>query len=409
MFRFYALKILFFVAVFLQVVIGKSTAQSSWDVNGYISNMQSIMSVKGVQFTAMSGSERKIQLPCLANEKYWLTENLIHNRINVKWYASSDFTMNIEIRNRFFYGDQLPWDFGNVLRDSYGMDMGLLDLSFNLFSGNSYLWNTIIDRLYLDYNHGSFNITIGRQRINWGQGFVWNPNDVFNVYSFFDFDYVERPGSDAIRVQYFPNYTSSIEIAAKVDHNQKITLAALGKVNIASYDVQFLTGLLNDEDWFIGTGWSGNISSLGFTGEASYFHPKNSFHDTTGILLSSIGLNYTFSNSLMIQAEFLYNQQAHDEAKSFFAMYSGDLNVKNSSISKTNYFASVSYPISPLFNASISGMYLTDLDGWFLGPTLSYSLSENLDVSMILQYFEGKIEARKEDILLGFMRLKWNF
>ena len=39
-----------------------------------------------------------------------------------------------------------------------------------------------------------FIATAGRQRINWGQTFVWNVNDVFNAYSYFDFDYKERPG-----------------------------------------------------------------------------------------------------------------------------------------------------------------------------------------------------------------------
>ena len=46
-------------------------------------------------------------------------------------------------------------------------------------------------------------LRIGRQRINWGVNLAWNPNDLFNAYSLIDFDYQERPGSDAIRFQYY--------------------------------------------------------------------------------------------------------------------------------------------------------------------------------------------------------------
>lgn len=40
---------------------------------------------------------------------------------------------------------------------------------------------------------------------------AWNPNDWFNTYNYFDFDYEERPGTDAIRVRvYFKDGMSSL-------------------------------------------------------------------------------------------------------------------------------------------------------------------------------------------------------
>ena len=44
---------------------------------------------------------------------------------------------------------------------------------------------------------------------------AWNPNDIFNTYNLLDFDYEERPGSDAIRIQYYLGDFSKIEVAAK--------------------------------------------------------------------------------------------------------------------------------------------------------------------------------------------------
>ncbi|MCK7542259.1 MAG: hypothetical protein MZV63_70990 [Marinilabiliales bacterium] len=64
----------------------------------------------------------------------------------------------------------------------------------------SHVLNTFIDRASVDFTAGTLQVSAGRQRINWSQALVWNPNDIFNTYSSFDFDYMERPGSDAVRV-----------------------------------------------------------------------------------------------------------------------------------------------------------------------------------------------------------------
>ena len=104
---------------------------------------------------------------------------------------------------------------GHSYSDLIGTDQGWVDLSWNLLDEQSFFLNTTIDRLWVDLNYGKFQARIGRQRINWGQTLVWNPNDIFNVYSFFDFDYVERPGSDAIRLQYYPDSSSALNLQLK--------------------------------------------------------------------------------------------------------------------------------------------------------------------------------------------------
>ncbi len=107
-----------------------------------------------------------------------------------------------------------------------GSDQGWVDMSWNILNEQSFFLNTTVDRLWVDFNYDKFQARIGRQRINWGQTLIWNPNDIFNVYSFFEFDYIERPGSDAIRLQYYPDYSSAIELAVKADYDNRITAAA---------------------------------------------------------------------------------------------------------------------------------------------------------------------------------------
>ncbi|MEL6843300.1 MAG: hypothetical protein AAFP02_08800, partial [Bacteroidota bacterium] len=153
-----------------------------------------------------------------------LTDNLFHNRLNLHYYPNEKWDIGIESRNRLFYGDQIKVN--PAFSDQVDTYNGLVDLSVRWHDGNGFLLHSIIDRAYVNYSHDKWDITVGRQRINWGINTVWNPHDLFNAFNFLDFDYEERPGSDAIRVQYFPGVVSRAEIAIAPDDTIENSVAA---------------------------------------------------------------------------------------------------------------------------------------------------------------------------------------
>jgi len=366
-------------------------AQDKVALSGYISNLQSQM------FTDVHGD--------------WLNDNLVHNRLNFFAYPTNNLEFSVQVRNRLFTGETMKYtpDYAQSLKK----DNGWMQLSVNSISEKSIILNNTIDRLYLKYTKGKFDITLGRQRINWGQSFVWNPNDVFNAYSFFDFDYAEKPGADALRIQYYATPSSSIELATKINHDKKKTIALRGIANLAGYDWQLVGGILDEKDYMAGLGWTGAIKSISFTGEMSYIRSKENFKDTTGLFLADIGFNYSFGNSLMLQAEFLY-ADLKSEITNFQSFYYQDLNLKNLAFTKYNIFTQMSYPITPLLNMSISGMLYPKIKGWFAGPNISYSLSDNAEFSVFVQAFSGEFpdmtgETKRQDFYFGFLRLKYHF
>lgn len=369
--------------------VGQDTIPERFSLNGYITNMQSFL------FQRFDSD--------------WTIDNLIHNRLNFKWNNKADnLKAVLELRNRFITGESVSTIPGYA--EMINSDNGYIRLSGNLAKGNSYVLNSKIDRAYLDYTKGKFQMSIGRQRINWGQCFTWNPNDLFNAYSFFDFDYVEKPGSDAIRMQYYSTNTSTFEFAVKADNNRKVTSAMLYRFNKWNYDIQFLGGLLNEQDYVVGAGWSGNIKGASFRGEISYFRPRHNFADTTGLLVVSLGSDYTFKNSLMIQFEVLYNQKRSSAVSDFVDFYYESLSAKNLSFTKMTFMLQGSYPVTPLLNVSLAGMYFPKLKGIFIGPSLTCSLTKNIDFSLITQSFAGQLmNGFTEHLNFGFLRLKWNF
>jgi len=379
-----------FFAFFLVLLLpaGKMLSQEKNPVTlgGYVTTMQSSM------FEKLSGS--------------FMNENLLHNRLNFKAYINNSITFTGELRNRLFTGDFVRM--GSYYSDIIGYDHGFADMSWNIISENSFLFNSTLDRLNVDFTFKKFQITAGRQRINWGQTFVWNPNDIFNAYSFFDFDYVERPGSDAVRLQYFTSSSSAAEIAVKVDRNHDITAAGLYRFSLWGYDIQFLAGFVNSQDIVIGTGWSGAMGGLSFRGEVSWFDQYEDFLGDESTVLATTGFEKIFKNNSMAQVQIMYCNNPL-QLNDFNSFYSGNLSSKDLAFSAFSAFGQFTWAATPLINLTASAMWLPDLDGWFAGPSFDYSLAENLDLSIIWQHFDALMGGEKSKINLAFLRLKYSF
>jgi len=336
----------------------------------------------------------------------WAMDNLVHNRLNFRLYAGTKITFGLEMRNRIFTGDMIRSDPDYAER--MASDNGWMDLSWNVVDNRSVLLNTTLDRLWIDISGDKYQLRIGRQRINWGQTFVWNPNDVFNAYSYFDFDYVERPGSDAIRLQLYPTYSSTFELAANINANDDLTAAALYRFNKWGYDFQFLGGYVSGSDWMIGTGWSGAFGSTSFRGEISWFQPEDNFADTSGTGLFTIGFERSFANSAGIQFQAMYCNSPLD-LSDFDSFYSGNLSAKSLAFSEFSLFTSAQIPVTQLFKLGVSAIFYPDIKGFFAGPSIDASLADNVDLSLFWQYFNAEASNNKIELHLMFLRFKYSF
>ena len=374
------------IGIYLICSITPAQDNKHISLNGYVSTMQSAM------FDSLKGS--------------FSNNNVVHNRLNFKGYSGDNITFALELRNRVFTGEILKSN--NKYPELIGTDPGLFDLSWNIVNKQSILINTTIDRYWLDLNYGKFQARIGRQRINWGQTLVWNPNDIFNAYSFFDFDYVERPGSDAIRLQYYPESSSVFEMAIKANNSKNVTTAGLYRFNMWGYDIQFLAGYVNGENYVAGTGWSGAIGSISFRGEASWFQNVKHFSDSTGHGLFTIGFDKTFKNNSMAQVQVMYCNNPL-RLVNFDSFYAGNLSSKDLAFSRFSAFGQYNVEVNPLLNLSLSAMWFPDLKGYFAGPSVDCSIAENLDLSLIWQHFDSKISGNRTNINLVFLRLKYSF
>ena len=393
-------KLLVIVLLIMSVFLLEAQEERNWQLNGYISTLGSYKSEK------------------IDSVKNTYKDMVLNNRFNFEWYPIQNAAFSISIRNRLIYNENFSTIPG--LEKEFEKDQGWMQLSKNISYHNNYLLNSSIDRLYFQYTKDKLEIDIGRQRINWSQSFAWNPNDIFNASNYFDFDYPEKPGSDAIRLQYYTGMASTAELIIKLDNLKKITTAGLFRTNIKSYDVQFLSGILNEEELVIGTGWSGNIYDIGFRGEVTSLLPfKDSslyMHSMNNLLMVDVSFDYTFSNSASILCEALYsNNSIEAMSTSLTSIFSSPVTVRNLSFSRLSALLSVTYPVHPLLNVSLSGMYFYRISGFYAGPNLDFSITDNLNLSVYWQYFNMFL-SKEELIKMGdisvnywFLRLKYNF
>ncbi len=112
--------------------------------------------------------------------------------------------------------------------------------------------------------------------------------------------------------------------------------------------------------------------------------------------------------------EFFYNSLVATSLESFQTYYSAPLSVKNLSFVKYNLMLQATYPITPLLSGTLAGMYFPPIKGYYIGPSLSYSESENIECSFYLQSFGAKVKNETGDIQnlkfnLLFLRVKLSF
>lgn len=374
---------------YLPQLTAQEVEERNWTLNGYIKNLQTGIFINN----PLGGNYQQ--------------DNLIHNRLNFRWYPNEHLTFRAELRSRVFYGDivRLTPDYAAQIAD---VNNDYFDWSAVLLDRPSWVIHTMLDRLYLEYNKNDWEIRAGRQRINWGINSVWNPNDIFNAFAFTDFDYEERPGSDALSIKRYTGFASSVELVAKAANSwEETVIASRWQFNQWAYDFQLIGGYFQNQV-ALGGGWAGSIKDLGFKGEWTAFFPLESDQNTSFAL--TLGTDYIFENSLYLNGGYLYNSNG-STTQDISQLFSFELAADNLYPYRHALFGQVGYPISPLVNSGIAIIYSpVEVHPLFINPTTTVSIANNWDLDLIGQFIlnsqNGKYTSPVQAV---FLRIKWSY
>lgn len=362
-----------------------ASAEKKMQVTGYVKNVESLI-FDGDMADIMSG-------------------NLIHNRFNLRWKPGRTITLAAELRNRLFWGEQvkLTPGFSAMLKNRNEK----LNLQKIWVDNKNLVLHSNVERLYIDCRVKMMNIRLGRQRINWGTTTTWNPNDIFNTYNFLDFDYEERPGSDAVKVHYNFGDASIAEWACAFTDEKTGRVTALKySFNKWNYDMQVIAGWYK-EHATVGAGWAGYVYDAGLKGELQYLFGSRGVPAHLNAVLET---DYMFKKGLYVNAALLYVKNGLNRPVQYGELINLDLSQENLMPTRWNIILTTAKEFTPLFSLNTGFLYAPGTNLLIFLPSCNYNISENADISFTWQSFFGTTVNKFDAITHRcFFRLKWSY
>lgn len=345
---------------------------------------------------SLSGSYRNLYLSSRTSvdkDRYYLDSNRL--RIEAKGNMSANFSYNIQYDNHLAFGDYLSTgEFAALEAAAESLpSRQYWNLSHEIKREDELIWDHSIYRGYAIIRHADIDLTLGRQRVPWGKGWFWSPLDMFNPVSPIAIERDERDGVDAALLTISGGTVSSLSLLYIPQRDFLDSTAGRIVFPLASYDIAISAGR-HMERRFAGLDFAGYIRDGGFYGEVASIEDIKG-NQKISYLFSG---NYNFESSLYVMIEYFRN---------------GGVIIPGSSINysgKEYVGIQISYELTPLTRWDNYLIVNLDDNSRFLSPTLSYSLSDNIDLKAGLQFFAGKSTAEygyRQDLYYG--DLSWYF
>jgi hypothetical protein len=257
-----------------------------------------------------------------------------------------------------------------------------------------------LDNAYGRLPFGPMDLIIGKQQIAIGTGYVWNPTDVFNERDPVDPTYF-IPGVNAYRLNVFLGVRTGLDLIYQPEDNFETSgkqfrfKSGIGRFDytlIAVENQLVLTDFttfteLSSKRWLAGGDFVGEWLGLGVWGEYGYDFVKDG--DDYYELIA--GVNYTFYSGLFFLLQYYRNTEGEDNYKNY------DLNDwlrfvtgETRSLSQDQAYNFWSYPITELM--TIGNAFIVSITDGSVAiiPSLEYSVFENIDFALFLNFYTGK-------------------
>ncbi|MBR9876734.1 MAG: hypothetical protein GYB23_20915, partial [Vibrionaceae bacterium] len=363
--------------------------EKAWDFDGYIKYMATYN---------------------IADNHSNTLDHLIHNRFNLEYRFSPSWRINVGMRNRALWGDSL--DIAQY-PELVALDSGYFDLSKN-WRGESVILNTQLDRLYITWRENDWSAMLGRFRVNWSMNTIWNPNDIYNAYSIYDFDYEERAGTDALMVSKRLGFADGIDlIFAPVESPDKKSVSLRYFANNSGWDYQVIAGRTS-RDFVLGAGFATDIYEAGLRGELSWFDPIEPEYQgelTQSSMVGSLESDYSFGGkrSWLGRVAWLFISEPVG-ASSALAYLNLPLNAKTLSFTRHTLYADVSFDLTSLNRLTASVSYYDD-GSYFAGLSSNYSLANDWQLLTVVQCFTGEGDSLfgETPATLLFANIRYSF
>jgi hypothetical protein len=220
------------------------------------------------------------------------------------------------------------------------------------------------------------DMSLGRQIVNFGKGFIFSPVDVFSSVDIVDLTF-RRHGSDVVAARFPLGTLAGVDlISGFPSGDAEYASAAKVYANVAGFDWSAVGIYTHRADELtVGASFKGDIK-IGVYGEAAERFvggvDERSFE-------AMLGGDYSFlSNDLVVQAEYLHV----GKPDSVGALWG-----------KNNAFASVTYRINDIMNVSANAIHNFTADATIATLQYFYNILQNVDAVAYVRGYRGALEG----------------
>ncbi|MFC1557064.1 hypothetical protein ACFL6I_06250 [candidate division KSB1 bacterium] len=373
-----------------------------WSILSLLIYFLSITTIKAQENVELFGYfESQIMGAKIKKEFYQVNANKL--RVDLK----SDLADNITFGANFDYinyNGKKQWNILEYLSNDITSTVPpeMQNLYMFPFSDKQFL-----DNAYIRINFNDLDLTVGKQQISLGTGYVWNPLDVFNIKDVLDPTY-EQPGHNAVRLDFAlgNRYTLNFLYSPEETWNHSGKLVQL-KGGISHFDftmtaieilwrfhdythfdavnMNFLE--LPEKRRILGASTAGELLGLGIWAEYGY----NRMQYTKDFFELVVGADYTFDFQTFIMTEYYRNTLGKTDYRCYeFNDWMRQFTAEQKAISRDQVYMFLQHPVTDFLSLGSSGILSVSDKSFVIIPTLNYSFSDNMDIMAYLNYNFGK-------------------
>jgi len=269
-------------------------------------------------------------------------------------------------------------------------DPTFLDLSANIVTSADLDWQHNLYRGWLEYKKDAWNVVIGRQRIAWGSGRIWNPTDRFNPVQPTALEPDQKLGVDAAYVTYAYSDFGSVQwlvAPSQAKRSVKKKWALRWQDTIAQTDMALWLGEIGQER-VLAVDVTGNVGDA--AARVEWQQSWHGQHGDFGQLLVGIDGTWTtqmFSDGLYLAIEYFYNGLPNANNK---GLMQWDM-LQSSSQQLLGMLAG--YDLTPLWRTELTWLVDLEKTSMFIAPSVRWSVSDNTDAVIFTQLPMGGGQA----------------
>ena len=353
--------------------IAEISSQPKIDFSGYAEDLPVFESLKQ-ELADLYGSEK----------------NQFLNLTRVRLRASANLWENSRIETEYeidglYYNSTPQLELGS----SGKTNRQIIRLRWTPVNEKHFQLTHFIDRLYLWQGFKSGSVVVGRQRISWGTGRVWNPMDLFNPINPASYYKIEKDGADAVSAKYaFGNFTDLNVVfnpQEKINHSN---YAFRFRTNYAEYDMSVMGGYF-DRRIVGGLDFAGNLFDAGVRGEGIISVSKDSTEDR--FIKFILGVDNQFTPEFYALAEYLYNGEGKTDRNSYDFARLELGRIQN--LSRNYICVSAMYQLNALTNITLTDISNLNDGSGFVNAVVSFAAKEFLTLNLGSQVTYGSPQS----------------